>query len=226
MGPRSDERGKRPDECSSALRGIASMGPRSDERGKEVTTLDGARKKIASMGPRSDERGKYPGDHRLRPDNGASMGPRSDERGKWRRPNPPIVKELQPTARAIQSPATNSALFVSLLDRKTHNFLAASVFERLPYFRHHLAARAGLRRLRSGVLQSPGRLVTRGILPPGPLSVWDRFPDSILTEFPPCHRPVADPRTRSPQRLFRDLVKRISSGSVPACQQFLAADDA
>ena len=74
------------------------------------------------------------------------MGPRSDERGNSRSQNPLIVKELQPTARALQSPATNSALFVSILRRKTHGFLTVTAFERVPLNFHHLTARVSLHR--------------------------------------------------------------------------------
>src|SRR5581483_9780076 len=57
--------------------------------------------------------------HHLEP----SMGPRSDERGNSGYRNPLVVKELQTTARAIQSPAENSPLFVNILGRKTYVLL-------------------------------------------------------------------------------------------------------
>src|SRR5581483_5322873 len=51
------------------------------------------------------------------------MGPRSDERGNSGYRNPLVVKELQTTARAIQSPAENSPLFVNILGRKPYVLL-------------------------------------------------------------------------------------------------------
>src|SRR5579883_3431637 len=75
------------------------------------------------MGPRSDERGNQPvaaaGSTVAEP----SMGPRSDERGNSGYRNPLVVNELQTTARAIQSPAENSPLFVNILGRKTYVLL-------------------------------------------------------------------------------------------------------
>src|SRR5579885_84097 len=75
------------------------------------------------MGPRSDERGNLPpvvaAGYEVTP----SMGPRSDERGNSGYRNPLVVKELQTTARAIQSPAENSTLFVNILGCKTYVLL-------------------------------------------------------------------------------------------------------
>ncbi len=74
----------------------------------------------------------------------ASMGPRSGERGNSRYRNPRVVKELQTTARAIQSPAKTCPLFVNILGRKAYVFLAVGAFERPSQNLHHLAARVGL----------------------------------------------------------------------------------
>ncbi len=75
------------------------------------------------MGPRSDERGNQWSQATPIRVRSPSMGPRSDERGNSGYRNPLVVKELQTTARAIQSPAENSPLFVNILGRKTYVLL-------------------------------------------------------------------------------------------------------